>query len=79
MSPISLAGDRGLSKTRDDRSNTPFTGRQHKSPRVMYKSINGDAQLEKEGNTARRKRAQAGFQNAPKVHYYPIAPVKYSP
>jgi hypothetical protein len=34
----------------------------------------GVAQLKKERNTARRKRAQAGLQNAPKVHNYTIAP-----
>ena len=33
-----------------------------------------DAHLRKERNTARRKRAQVGFQNAPKVHNYTIAP-----
>jgi hypothetical protein len=33
----------------------------------------GAAQLKKERNTARRKRAQAGLQNAPKVHNCTIA------
>ena len=45
-----------------------------KLPRVMYNANIGEACLKEGRNTARRKRAQAGLQNAPKVHNYTIAP-----